>query len=386
MKIVVLGGYGEMGSVAARDLCGTFSGDIIIAGRDEGKAKRFASSFRSRRITGAYADTSDKGSMDKVLGGADAVINATNYYHNIEVMEHALRNGTNYLDLGGLYHTTLKQLRLHGQFKRRKVLALLGCGSTPGITNIMAAHAARAFDSIESISIQFGDRDHTDYGMPFVVPYSMYTVIDEFSKRPAVFTGGLMKFVEPLSGEAMIDFPKPVGRINCFYTLHSELASLPRKFKDKGIMECSFRGGFDREFVRYTKFLIDTGFASGEPVSIGKSRVRPVDMAVKLLDRFMPPKDVKINDVEMLRVAIKGRKKGRRSGVAMYCKAVTSRKWNVPAGSWDTGVAPSVLAQMIAGGRIDAHGVLTSDDECIDSGYFFAMLKRRDMKVFSAHL
>ena len=240
----------------------------------------------------------------------------------------------------------------------------------------------KCLDQIDSVHIQFADKDYTNYNMPVVVPYSMYTVIDEFSKRPAVFTKGRMTFVEPISGAIDVDFPMPVGKVSCFYTLHSELASMPKKFASRGIRECSFRGGFDKTFVSYVKFLIDTGFTSGEKMDFGGAEVRPVDMTVKLLDRFLPPPDVKVNDAEMLRVALSGRKKGKRANVVMYCSAVTDRKWNIPAGSWDTGVPPSIIAQMITNKKIDACGVLTSDNDCVDSEFFFRMLSKRDMKVF----
>ena len=141
---------------------------------------------------------------------------------NVEVMKSALKNSVHYLDLGGLYHTTLKQLKLNKQFEKKNVLALLGCGATPGITNIMANHGSKMLDKIDSIHIQFGDKDYTNYNMPIVVPYSMYTVIDEFSKRPAVFTNGKMSFVDPISGAVDIDFQAPVrGKVSCF--IHTPL-------------------------------------------------------------------------------------------------------------------------------------------------------------------
>lgn len=382
MKIVVLGGYGEMGRVVSSDLSQTFGGEIVIAGRDISKAAGFAKKFKSKRITGQMADISDKHSMNLLLEDVDVLINASNYYMNLEVMEHSLSNGVNYLDLGGLYHMTLKQLRLHERFRKKHILALLGCGATPGITNIMAAHASRLLESIDSIHIQFGDRDYTNYNMPFVVPYSMYTVIDEFTKKPAVFTDGKMRFVEPFSGSVNIKFPQPLGGLPCFYTLHSELASLPGKFKEKGIRNCSFRGGFDSKFVSQVKFLIDGGFTSEDKVEIKGNTIRPVDLTVKLLDRFLPPSNIKVNDIEFLRVELSGKSKGSKKKLVMYCKSVSDKKWNIPAGSWDTGVPPSIIAQMIASNQIKGEGVLPSDSECIDSKLFFKMLERRNMEVF----
>ena len=42
---------------------------------------------------------------------------------------------------------------------------------------------------------------------------------------------------------------------------------------------------------------------------------------------------------------------------------------------------PSIIAQMITGKRIKATGVRTSDDDCINSDFFFKMLAKRNMKV-----
>ena len=77
-EIVVLGGYGEMGTVVCSDLSDTFSGETVIAGRDIAKARKLAAKFKNKNVTGAYADVSDSKSMDTVLRGADVVINATN--------------------------------------------------------------------------------------------------------------------------------------------------------------------------------------------------------------------------------------------------------------------------------------------------------------------
>jgi lysine 6-dehydrogenase len=383
MSIVVLGGYGEMGQVISTDLSQTFDGEIVIAGRDVEKSKEFSKRLKSKNIRCAYADISDSASMEKVLEGADVLVNATNYYSNLEVMKHALSSSVNYLDLGGLYHMTLKQLELNKQFEKKKTLALLGCGATPGITNIMANHGSKQLEEIDSIHIQFGDKDYTDYKMPFVVPYSMYTVIDEFTKKPAVFSNGKLKFVEPLSGSIDIDFPKPAGKVNCFYTLHSEIASMPKKFHEKGIQNCSFRGGFDKQFVVQVKFLIDTGFTSEKPVEVKGKTVRPIDVTVKMLNNFIPPSNIKVNDYEFLRVELSGKKNGKKKRLVMYCKSVTDKKWNIPAGSWDTGVSPSIIAQMIVKKQINAVGVLPSDDDCIDSNLFFRMLAKRNMQVFT---
>ena len=371
-----------MGSVISTDLAETFDGEVVIAGRNLIRAREFARSFRKSSIYGAAAEANNDAQMSKVLAGVDVLINATNYYFNIAVMRQALKNRVNYVDLGGLYHMTKKQLKLDSLFRKQGKVAILGCGSTPGITNILAHYGSERFDRIYTIDISFADKDYTKYNQPFVVPYSMQTVFDEFTKKPAVFANHKMHFVEPLSGEKYVSFPKPVGRVLCRYSLHSELASIPQNMRDKGIKNCSFRGGWDEDFISKTKFLIDAGFASESPVNIGGKLIVPRKITAALLDRFLPPSNIKINDVEFLRVEITGTKNGKRKSLAVYCKAFSNKKHNIPAGSWDTGVPPSIIAQEICSGNVKYKGV-TTPEKAIPVRLFLEYLKARGMEVFT---
>ena len=325
-------------------------------------------------------DVTDYNKLVSTISGADVVINATNYYYNLDVMKGVLKAGVDYVDLGGLYHITKKQLRLHSAFKKKGITAILGCGSTPGITNVLVAHATELLDRVDSVHIQFADKDYTTYDMPIVVPYSMRTVFDEFSKRPVILENRKLRYVEPMSGEIVVKFPKPINNVSCFYSLHSELATIPAWLSRKGIKSCSFRVGFDADFVSKVKFLIEAGFADDGPIRGFPHSVSPRDMSVALLNRFMPY-DAKVNDMELLRVEARGSSKGRKRTVVAYCKAVSNKRYNIPAGSWDTGVPPSIVAQMLIKGNIKPTGVM-APESCIDPALFFAELKKRNMSVY----
>ncbi|MBI2146877.1 saccharopine dehydrogenase NADP-binding domain-containing protein [Candidatus Woesearchaeota archaeon] len=378
-KIVVLGGYGEMGRVTVIDLVETFKGGIIIAGRNKEKARQFANSFKNKQVTWAEADVTKHDSIVRLLRQCDVVINATQYTANIDVMAAALEAKIGYVDLGGLFHMTRKQLKLHKRFKAAGRTAILGCGATPGITNVMAAYGAALFDHIGSIHVQFADKDFTRYSMPFAVPYSMRTIFDEFSMKPAIFSGGRFQFVAPIAGKEEILFPPPVNRATCFYTLHSEVATFPLSFKDKGIKDCSFKGGFDAGFVDKIRFLIDTGFSSEQQVIHAGRKIVPRDFAIQLLNKFIPEHE-KIQDAEFLRIAIDGKKGNKRKSVVIYCKAVSNKRWNIPAGSWDTGTPPSIIAQMMISGEIQKKGVLPPE-QCIQPSLFFKKLRQRNMII-----
>ena len=81
------------------------------------------------------------------LEGAGALVNSASYRVNLEAMDACLEAGCHYVDLGGLYHVTARQLARSAEFEAAGLLAILGIGSSPGKTNLMAARAVRELGS-----------------------------------------------------------------------------------------------------------------------------------------------------------------------------------------------------------------------------------------------
>ena len=128
MRIAVLGAAGAMAHVVLRDLL-EFVPDVAITAADLRPAPH-----DDPRVTPATLDARDEAATAKLLEGHDAVLNCVTYYFNVPVMRAALAAHVPYTDLGGLYHGSIKQFALHEDFVRAGVPALLGMGSTPGIT------------------------------------------------------------------------------------------------------------------------------------------------------------------------------------------------------------------------------------------------------------
>jgi saccharopine dehydrogenase-like NADP-dependent oxidoreductase len=187
-----------------------------------------------------HVDARDPASLSAALDGADVVVNAADYRLNLDVMRGALGAGAHYVDLGGLFHVTRQQLELHDEFLAAELCAVLGLGSAPGKTNLLAAAAARRLgDDPVSLEIWAATRDPAAADHPFPAPYSVQTLRDELQMRPVVLRDGGLEEVEPLSGAAEREFPEPVGRAEGIYTLHSELATLPVSLPT--LREASFR-------------------------------------------------------------------------------------------------------------------------------------------------
>lgn len=370
-----------MGRIASKDLAETAKGaKIIVAGRDEAKAKKYAHGL-GRNVAGVSVDATKFSELVSVLRKhkVNVVVNCSLYYYNLSVMHACLAAGCHYLDLGGLFHMTNKQLQLHKQFRKKKLTAVLGCGSTPGITNVMAGYGANHLDKISSIHVRFAGYSFTKQKTHFVVPYSMYTVFDEFTSNPAVFRNGKMTFVKPMSGQAAEYFPDPVGKVTTFYTLHSEIATFPASFRNKGIKNADFKVSFDEDFVHDVKVLIEAGLSDKKYVEIAGNKVRPVDVAVKEMNRLIPD-NKNIKDIEYTRVTLTGIKDGKPAELVVDCLAHSNAKWKAAAGDMDTGCPPSIIAQMIASGRIKQRGVLPPE-LCVPPIQFFHELAKRNMQI-----
>jgi saccharopine dehydrogenase-like NADP-dependent oxidoreductase len=367
MKVVVFGGAGAMAAVAIRDLL-EFAEDISITVADTREVR-----FADPRLKSVIADVRNLDSTTKIVGGHDVVVNCVTYYFNVDVMKASLKARVPYVDLGGLYHGTNKQFALQEDFANAGIIALLGMGSTPGITNVMAGTLASKMDSVRELHVRVAAVDESASG-PLPIPYALDTVLDEFALEPMVFTEGKPKAVPPMSGAETIQFPAPVGKAEAIFTLHSEVAMFPRSFP--GLKEASFKVAFAKDFTEKMKFLVELGFASREKIS---RDVSPREMLLAVASRQQVPES-EPRDCDVLRVIAKGTKAGKDvTGVAESI-ILPHPQWKMAAGSLDTGVPLSIAAQMLAKNRITGAGVLCPEVS-VPQDEFFQELKRRNIEV-----
>src|SRR5262249_54031610 len=165
-----------MGQVIVRDLCESEPlQDVVIADFNRDKAEELKASLSFPKLSTTFADIRNTDQLAGVLAGAKTVINSTPYYFNLNVMQAALAAGCHYLDLGGLFHVTRRQLELDKQFKEKGLTAVLGMGAAPGMTNVMAAHAAENLDRVDTIDIAIGCVDFVKVEHPMYPPYALDT-------------------------------------------------------------------------------------------------------------------------------------------------------------------------------------------------------------------
>lgn len=380
MRVVVLGGAGAMGQVTVRDLASSQSvTEVVIADVSLGRAEKLKREIGNQKVSAALADLKDHAGLVGVLKGANVVINSTPYLFNVQVMEAALEAGCHYVDLGGLFHVTRKQLELNSKFRDKNLLAVLGMGAAPGMTNVMAAHAAMDLDEIESIDMVVAGVDFVKTDHPFMPPYSLDTILDEYAMEPMVFEDGRFQAKPPMSGETTVDMPEPVGKVKAFLTLHSEIATLPLTYQSKGIKRATYKLGLPAEFHERAKFLVELGFGDKTEVKVADSKVNPRRMLAAMIEKHAVP-TVDPNDCEVVRVDVRGTKAGRTALIRMESIIYSHPEWKLSCGALDTGVPPSVVAQFIGLGVIKDRGVL-APEQCVPSELFFLELSKRSIPM-----
>jgi len=406
MRVVVVGGAGAMGRWTVRDLTESEGVDEVVVADLDGSRAREAAGWAAARsgsngtaqVSGLALDAGDGEALRRAFDGADVVCNCAVHATNLPVMEACADAGTHYVDLGGLYHTTRRQLALHDRFVAAGVTAVVGMGGSPGTTNVLAALAGHDLEVVEEVEVRLGVADFAPSAAPVPVPYAIQTILDEFAVPAVTFRDGRLVEVPAMSEQEELDFPPPVGRVRVGHTLHSEVATLPLHFADRGIRSVSFKVGFPAEFMDKLALLTALGLADTSPVELPSGPVVPRELLVHCITQTatMPGPEAAPDDAEAIWVRVRGRRAGPSGDPALApredsldgspverlaeCLVRPHPAWQAGAGQLDTGVPPSIVAQFLATKLIDRPGVLAPED-AVPPEPFLAELAARNMEV-----
>lgn len=382
MHIIVLGGAGAMGRVTVRTLIEYPDIDqVTIADYHEGRARELAASLGSNKLQVRQIDVNDEGRVCALLRGADVALSAVDYVFNQPILRACIREKVHYADLGGLFHMSRTLMAMNAEVEAAGITAVLGMGGTPGITNLLARLAVEQLERVESIRVQLGCADATPSSAPLVPPYSMRTILDEFTKEPQVFQDGQWYPQQPLSGQEEMLFPEPVGRATAVYSLHSECATFPVSFKEKGIRHVYFKIAFPTDFMNKLKFLVELGFGRDEPLNIRGASISPREVLTRLVKSF-PGEAVEPQDCDVLRVISIGENAGQFWQITNQVVVRPYRRWGVSAGALDTGTPLAIVGRMLANGEITVRGA-HGPEVCVPPEPFFRELARYDMHMTS---
>jgi saccharopine dehydrogenase (NAD+, L-lysine-forming) len=349
VTVAVLGAGGTIAPAVVRDL--TTSDEVAALRLLDVDEERAAAAAREHGMGRAQARAADaRDNLAAHLEGCDVLINCAHYRVNLDAMRACLAAGCHYIDLGGLYRITGKQLELDEDFAAAGLLALLGMGSSPGKTNVMATAAVRRLHApVERLDVMAAGRDLDPPPGPSF-PYSVQTLVDELTLAPVVIEQGEPVEIAPLSDGGAVDFGEPVGSAPTIHTLHSELRTFPQSF---GCREASFRLSLAPAVLERVREL-----AGGPPERIAEAAVTAAapsarTVSVHVVDAFS---------------------RGTRVRVRAVTEPMTD--WGLGGGVVSTGAPAAAAVRLLARGRIEARGA-RPPERCVEPEDLFGELERR---------
>jgi len=285
MRIAIVGA-GAMGLLVAEELLAS-SAEVELLAIDASRESvlKFKDVLANDRDNVAVEDANEIERLVAALRGSNVVVNSAQYDVNVSVMNAALKAGAHYVDLGGMFHETRRQLKLHDEFYKAGLTAVLGMGAAPGVTNIFAAHACAELEKVDSVEASFGAivEDHQDVSQ-FVPPYSIRTIMQEYLEESIQFLNGSHESQPPMSGTRVINFPQPIGELPCIYTLHSEPATLPDYLGAKGVRNVVWRLGLPAVLTDAIRAFASAGLGASEPIDYHGVEIAPVDFLVASIE------------------------------------------------------------------------------------------------------
>jgi saccharopine dehydrogenase (NAD+, L-lysine forming) len=359
MRLLILGAGGVGSSACA-----------LIA-----RAAAAVDRYGDDRSRSAQVDAGDEVAVAELIAAhrVDAVLNAVDPRFVMPIFRACLAGEVTYLDMAmSLSHphpdrphaeTGVKlgdeQFELADQWSERGLLALVGMGVEPGISDVFARHAADAlFSQVDEVGVRDG-ANLAVAGYDFAPTFNIWTTIEECLNPPVIWERDRGWFTTaPFSEPETFDFPAGIGPVECVNVEHEEVLLIPRWID---CQRATFKYGLGDEFIEVLQVLHKTGLDSTSPVRVRGQDVSPRDVVAACL-----PDPVTLGD-RMTGQTCAGTwvtglgPDGQPRQVYLYHvvdNEQTMADYGCQAVVWQTALGPAVALELLASGAWSGTGVL----------------------------
>lgn len=289
MSKVLIIGAGGVSNVVVRK-CAENSqvySEILLASRTKPKCDAIAEDIRNIPVHTAKVDADKASEVSSLIRDfkPELVINVALPYQDLPIMDACLAEGVNYIDAAN-YEPKDKahfeyswQWAYHDRFKKAGILALLGSGFDPGVSNVYTAYGKKHyFDKVETLDIV--DCNAGNHGQAFATNFNPEINIREITQKGKFYKGGKFHEIPPMSEHKPIDYPQ-VGPRESYLLWHEELESLVKFIPE--IKEARFWMTFGQEYLTHLRVLEDVGMTRIDPVDFKGQKIIPLEFLKALL-------------------------------------------------------------------------------------------------------
>ncbi len=368
MKIVILGAAADMAKPSIEFLAKeTVIEQIVLADINLPKVEELAQKYGPKAIAQAV-DVNNRDDVRNVIAHAALVMNFVGPYYRFgtKVLEAAVDEGVNYIDICDDYDTTLAALELNGKAKENGVTALIGMGASPGVTNLLSRLAADELEHVQEINTYWvvGEAEPGGFG-------ALIHLFHIIEGQVPTFYDGELQLISSFQKETAktIDFGEPVGTVELYHVGHPEPITLSKFIP--GVRKVTNFGALLPEYQNQLfKTLVDFGFTSEKTISFRNQQVAPIEFLLALLQDKQGDKQsesTRLNrSIGAMRVEVVGVREGKET-------VYTFTKAGYGSMASSTSVPTGVAALLMARGEIEVKGVIPP--ECVDPKKLLSALK-----------
>jgi saccharopine dehydrogenase (NAD+, L-lysine-forming) len=365
MSKVLIIGAGGVGQVVAHKCAqrrDVFT-EITLASRTKSKCDVIASQLVGA-IKTAQVDADNVPALVALIRQLQPtlVINVALPYQDLHIMDACLETKVDYLDTANYEPLDTAKFEYSWQwayqerFKQAGLMALLGSGFDPGVTNVYTALAAKKYlDVVEELDII--DANAGNHGQPFATNFNPEINIREVTAICRHWENG--QFVESpaLSTKRVFDFPEGIGPMNCYRLYHEEMESIVKHIPT--IKKAQFWMTFSENYLKHLEVLQNVGMTRIDEIEYNGQKIVPIQFLKALL-----PDPGSLGPLTKGKTCIgviaRGLKDGKRKQVYIYniCDhEACYKEVQSQAISYTTGVPAVVGAIMMLTNKWQAPGV-----------------------------
>ncbi len=393
-KILVIG-CGNVGSVGLHKMAQfpTVFSEIHLVSRTLSKCEvvRDAINKKTKGNVNLIVHQGNVGQTDVFLNllkevKPELVVNWGSPYDNLVVMDACLEYGVNYIDTA-CYENPEKygfsyklQLAKNEAFKKKGLLAILGIGFDPGVSNIYSAYARDyLFDKIKTIDILDCNGGSKDKKIKFAPNFDPEINLRELILPIKFWRNGKWqergRLIDEDAPYFEFNFPE-AGKFTPYLMYHEEMETIPTHIP--GLKRIRFWMTFSKNYLTYLRVLYEIGLTRIDPIDYNGTPVVPVKFLKKILptgDDFNKSYKGKTNIGNI----ISGTKDGKNKFVYIYNVCDHEGAFKETGGNaigYTTSIPTVTCAKLVLEGKWFGCGVKNTEDKSLDSKIFIEEMKK----------
>ncbi len=363
MKVLLIGvgGVGEAIATVGRDR--PWLEKLVLSDYNLGRAAQVQNRLGyPEKFTIEELDARDKENIVYLARKhrIDLIMNAVSNFYNDTIFDAAFEANCHYLDMAmSDYGANMgsHQWSQADKWQSRGLLAILGNGMDPGVSDIFAKYASlELFDEIDEIGIRDGAALEIS-GYEFAPAFSILDTIEECTDPPLVWERRRGWYTIPaFENIELFDFPEGIGPLEVVDIEHEEVALIPRYIPCRRV---TFKYGLGAKFIEVIKVIKMLGLHKKDPVKVKGVLVSPIEVVAACLP---DPSTLgeHMTGKTCVGTWVTGKKAGKEREVFIYQATdnqASMRDFGCQAVSLQTGTGPVIVMELLAEGIWKGTGV-----------------------------